>query len=422
MAAPARGVDFFATRGLDCVPDITVDFTGVGGLGDAYARCSSLRAIINKNAQALTNGEWQVMDDKKNTLDKYKGIKKLLRQPNPLQSWSEFVALIDVVRQVYGEVFVHAVVPEGFGVQDASALWVINPRYIDIELSGKMYLQSQLDDIIEGYYLSDGINKTKLNAGDVLHIRDISQNIGFCNDNVRGISRLVGLENTVKNIIMAEEAVYALNKDRGAQGMLVNKSKDVAGSIPMTPEEKKRIQTDYKMRYGLQQDRDKIIITNADLEWKQLTFNVRDLMLFEGMEYDIQRLADAFDYPYELLSSTKGVTYANRLEAKRDYYQNTIIPLSRYYAGAFTRFFGLNRDVFVVDYSDVECLEKSKQEKADTRYKQNQAWKIMVDSGAASVAEWRLAVGMDENIYKPDKTEEDGQRDEDTAEDGEERQ
>ena len=416
---PSGRLDFFATRGLKDIPDVTVDFTGIGGLGEAYARCSSLRSIINKNSQALTNGKWWVVDKKDNdAINKYAGIKKLLRRPNPLQSWSEFIMLVDVMRQVYGEVFVHADVPVGFGVRDASALWVINPSMIDIELTGKMYFQSKLSEVVSGYYLSDGINRTRLEDGEVLHIRDTSQNVMFGNENVRGLSRLVGLENTLKNIIMAEEAIYSLNKDRGAQGMLVNKTKDVSGSVPMTPGEKERIQADYKLRYGLREGADKIIITNADLDWRQLTFSVKDLMLFEGITYDIQRLCDAFDYPYEMIASTNGVTYANRLEAKRDYYQNTVIPLANYYAEAFSRFFGLNLDSFVVDFSEVECLKRSEQEKADALYKLNQAYKIMVDSGAASVAEWRLAAGMDEDIYKPDKTREDGQDTEDTTEEG----
>lgn len=414
------GLDFFATVGLPGIPDITVCFDGCNGLTDAYVRCSSLKAIVNKNANALVNGTWWVTDKKDNdVVEKYRGIRALLNRPNPLQSWSEFIATVDVVRQVYGEVFIHAVVPEGFDVTDASALWVINPMMIDIEITGKMYMQTKLEDVVIGYYLSDGISKVKLDSRHVLHIRDMGENILFGADNVRGMSRLVGLENTVRNIIMAEEAIYALNKDRGAQGILVNKTKDVAGSVPMLPGEKERIQMEYKAKYGLGLNKDKVLITNADIDWKQMSFNIRDLMLFEGMDANIQRLADALDYPYELLSNTKGATYANKLEAKRDYYQNTIIPTAKYYAENFTRFFGLKRDSFKVDFSEVECLKRSEQEKADALYKQNQAWKIMVDAGAASVSEWRLAVGMDEEIYKPDKRDNDEQGNQDTAEEGE---
>lgn len=411
------GIKFFGIKGIPGLPDVTIDLNSFDGITDAYNRCSSLRGIVNKNAMALANGKWWVVDKKDNdVLNKYKGIRSLLAKPNPLQSWSEFISLAYVMWQIHGEVFIHAVTPVGLGIEDASALWVINPANIDIKLSNKMYNQSDKDDIVLGYYLNNGVRQVKLDSKDVLHIRDLSQNIQFSSSDVRGKSRLCGLGNTIRNIIQAEEAIYYLNKDRGAQGMLVNKTKNVTGSVPLLPGEKDKIQQDYKMKYGLGVDQDKVLITNADLEWKQMTFNVRDLMLFEGIDANIQRLSDAFDYPYELLANAKGSTYSNRLESKRDWYQNTIIPTANYFAECLTSFFGLSRDSFVVDFGDVECLKKTEAEKADATYKQNQSWKIMVDAGAASIAEWRLAAGMDEEIYKPDKRDENGQQN--TTEEG----
>ena len=410
-------IDFIGTWGIKGLPDITVNLDSTDGIISAYNRCSTLRAIVNRNAMGLSNGKWWVVDKKDNdVLNKYPGIRSLLNRPNPLQSWTEFISLAHVMLQVHGEVFIHAVTPVGMSVQDASSLWIINPMNIDIRLSRKMYNQSDKDEIVLGYYLNDGISQVKLDSKDVLHIRDTSQNISFSSLDIRGKSRLSGLENSIRNIIQAEEAIYAINKDRGAQGILVNKSRDSVGNIPMLNSEKEEIQEAYKMKYGIGLDKDKILITNADLQWQQMTFNVKDLMLLEGIEANIQRLSDAFDYPFELLANSKGSTYANRLEAKRDWYQNTIIPVANYFSECLTKFFGLSRDSFVVDFSEVECLKKTESEKAEALYKQNQAWKVMIDSGAASIAEWRLAVGMDENIYKPDKQDEDGRQD--TTEEG----
>lgn len=416
------GFDFMSIQGYKNIPDITFNFDSIEGIDEGYNRCSSLRSIINKNSSALINGKWWIVDKKDNDVaKKYQGIRLLLNKPNPLQSWSEFISLVDVFRQVYGEVFIHAVVPVGFDIQEASALWVINPTLINIEITGKMYMQSSLEDIVLGYYLSDGISKVKLDPNHVLHIRDVSQNINFSPDNVRGQSRLVGLENVIRNIVQAEEAIYSLNKDRGAQGMLINKGKNVVGHAPLLPGEKEEIQREYKLKYGLGANKDKVLITNSDLEWQQMTFNVKDLMLFEGIDANIQRLSDALDYPYELLASSHGTTYANKLEAKRDYYQNNIIPLSKFYAENFTRFFNLKNASFVVDYSGVECLQKSESEKADVLYKLNQAMKIAKSEGVISTAEWRLDIGKDEEIYKPDQKEDnnDNKGNEDTAEEGE---
>lgn len=410
---------FMEWIGSGCMPGFCVDLTDFDGITRAYRSCSTLKTISNRNAAALTNGRWWIVDGKDNDVSgKYKGVSGLLRRPNPLQSWTEFLMQLDVYRQVYGEVFVYAVVPAGFGVQDAEALWVINPCYVDVEMTGKLYMQSEAEDIIQGYYLNMG-RRTELNRDHVLYIRDVNQNIGISQRTIRGESRLMGLEKCIRNIIQAEEAVYALNKDRGAQGILSNESKDMMGSLVLCPEEKERIQREYMESYGLSSGQRKVIITDANLRWQQMSFNVRDLMLFEGMEYNIQRIADALDYPYELLSHTHGVTYANMAEAKRFHYQNTVIPLAMVYAEKFTEFFQLDGHLLTVDFSSVECLMKSEVEKAEALSKQNQALSVAFEKGVISLAEWRLAIGMDEEIYKPDINTEDEENEQIAGEEGE---
>lgn len=380
-----------------------VDLDECSGIDDAYRRCSTLRTIANRIASAHNNGKWWLVDAKDNdVLNKYKGIKQLLRKPNPIQTWGEFMSQLDVYRQLYGEVFVYAVVPVGYSVQDASALWAINPKHIDIEITGKLYMQSNLDDIVLTYFLNVAGIRSELEKEHLLCIKDTNQNIRMNPSDIRGKSRLLGLENSIRNVIQAEEAVYALNKDRGAMGILTNETKDSVGNLPVTPEEKERLQKEYNSSYGLRAKQRKIIITDAALKWQQMSFNVEQLKLFEGMDFNIQRISDALDYPYELLSSGKGTTYANKLEAKKLLYQDTIIPISKLYAEKFTEFFGLDRASFFVDFSDVDCLRESEAEKADMLYKQNQAMKIAFDAKVISAAEWRLAIGMDENIYKPD--------------------
>lgn len=408
--------DFITYRVGGDVPDVTVNLDDLDGINDAYIRCSTLGTIVNRNAMALVNGKWWVVDRKDNeVIGKYAGIASLLKNPNPLQTWSEFIVQMDVYRQVYGEVFVYAVVPDGFSIQEASALWVINPCYIDIELTGKMYMQADVDDIIVNYYLNAGGYRNLLDKSCILYMRDLNQNLNMAPDNIRGMSRMVSVRNSIRNIIQAEEAVYSLNKDRGAQGILSNEAKDVTGTVPMDDKEKEDVQNKLNGRYGLKENQWKVIVTDASMKWQQMSFNVKDLMLFEGIENNIKRISEAYDYPYELMADGN-VTYANKIEAKRYHYQNNIIPISKIYAEKFTEFFQLKRDSFYVDFSEVECLRDSEAQKADMLHKLNQAYKIAKDAGIISMAEWRLAIGLDEEVYKPDKVTNNDETGENTGE------
>lgn len=408
---PGRGIDTMgdAMRGYDFMQirdysgkEITLNFDKYEGLGDAYNQCSTVATVIGRNTSALLNGKWWIVDKKDNdVLRKYKGIEALLRNPNPLQTWDEMMLQLDVYRQVYGETFLLAVKPEGYSVQDAAALWVLSPNHVIMESSGKMYLQTDISDIITRYAYQDGTNRFEIEPDAILHIRDTHQNISFSPSSLRGTSRLIGLEMNVANIMQAEEAVRALNRNRGAQGILSNDSSDAVGHVPLTPEEKTMIEGKLRNHYGMKLNQNPVIITDKNLKWQSMSFNVKDLMLFEGIDSNIKRVAEAYNYPYELLS-TENISYANKKEAKADHYQSNIIPLAELYADKFSKFFGLDRDRFLVDFSHVECLQKSESEKAERDYKQNQAMKIAYDQGVVSLAEWRLALGLDEEIYNPE--------------------
>lgn len=403
------GAQFFTFTGDKCTPGFTVDFNSIYGINDAYDKCSTLKAIVNRMALVIANVKLWILDDAGNDMsDKYKDLATLLKRPNFIQTWPEFMQQLDVYRQLYGEAFIYASVPIGFNNANANALWVLNPLFIDIESNGRLYDQSDIENIGLRYIFNSSGQRRELDPSNVLHIKDVNQNIDFAPNDLRGSSRLLGLETSLANIIQAEEAIYTMNRDRGAIGILSNDQKDISGTIPLTDEEKESLRNQYQSLYGLSARQAKVIITNASLKWQSISFNVKDLMLLEGIEKNIQLIADALGYPYDLLSTSKGVTYENKAEAKKLLYQDSIIPIANLYAEKLTGFFGLENAKIEFDFSDIECLKKSEKEAAETLYQLNQAMQTAYNNGVISRAEWRLAIGMDEDVYKPEQLRQSG--------------
>lgn len=410
-----RDMDFMAYSGSACSPAFCIKLNDFSTYDEAYRRCAPLSDVIDRNARALANANWWLTDNETDTdsLDKFPALKELLDKPNPLQSWSEFMSQLDVYRSLYGEVFVWAVVPIGATTLEATALWVIKPDYIRIELTNKLYFQSEVEDIVKNYYLNVGGKQTLLEKEHVLHIKDTYQNLNFNPTNIRGVSRIVSLENPIKNIIQAYEAIYSLNRDRGAQGILSNDTKDKIGALPVTPNEKEAIQNTYTENYGLLKNQLKVIITDASLKWQQMSYSVKDLMLFEGIQENITQITNTFGYPYELLGHKDGVTFANKLEAKKWHYQDTIIPTAKMYSEKFTSFFGLEGYKLYADFSDVEALKEAALSKADALYRSNQALEIAYRNGIISLEEWRQSIDLDQQIegntmYNGSSSEENG--------------
>lgn len=385
-----RGKDFFCFTGLGCSPAFRLDLKNCGGLNTAYKRCSPLATVISRNAMSLANGNVYVVDQDDNELKKYKWVISLLNEPNPIQTKTEFLFQLDTYRQLYGEVFVIKNIPVGFS--EPTSLWVINPEYIDIDLTGKLYNQSNIADIVKKYSLLTPKGKVEIDQENILHIKDVYQNIDFCHTNIRGFSRVVGLEDHINNIIIASEAIYSLNKDRGAQGILSNENKDPMGSIPMTPVEKKELHDEMQDQYGLLKGQWKVILSQFPLRWQSMTFNAKDLQLFEGLQENIKRIADAFGYPYELLATAQGATFNNKKEAKKLHYQDTIIPMSLLYGEKLSKFLGIEEGKLILDYSHVEALKEAEKDKASTISTLTNAYKVLYELNVVTLEEVRLAL------------------------------
>ena len=367
--SPARSVvkdengKFFYAFGF---PKTVKETVTILGQSAAYNICPPVNGIINRKARAFTNGKWWILDKEGDeaTGVNVTGLQKLLKKPNPLQSWNQLLSQAKVYEQVFGEVFFFAIIPAGFTDKSKiKALWVVPNWIINVRLTGKHYFQTELADIIEGYDISLNGSITPLPDGSVIHIRDINQN---STDVTRGQSRLASLQDPISNIVAAYEARNVLITRKGALGILSNQTRDAAGAVPLQGEEKKEVQDEFA-KYGLGKDQYQVIITNANLRWQPMTFPTRELMLFEEIEDDVRQIADNYDYPMYLLGFKAGSTFSNVGEAKKSLYQDTIIPEADGWADTFTNFFeldkqGLRLSVF---YDHLEVFQQSEKEKAD---------------------------------------------------------
>lgn len=392
--------DFFSFTGSCNSQPFSINLNSLSGLSEAYIKCSPVSTVIGRLSSAMANGKWWVVD--KNDNDKSnenRRIIDIIRNPNPLQSWTELIIQADTYRYVYGEVFFYFSIPVGliFTPQDAVSVYAINPEYVEIKTKGKLLEQSDVSGIIEKYIINTGSDIKEVSPDNMLHIRDNYQNLYIHANDIRGKSRLSSLEFEIRNIIQAQEAIYSLNSDRGAMGLITNKTKDTSGSIPLTENEKKQLREAYQRTYGIGVNKDKVMISDADVQFQQMTFNVKDLMLFEGIKSNIEQITDVFGYQFELLANSKGATFSNKSEAEKIMYQDTIIPFSKIYAEKFTKMFQLPDDQeIIIDFSDVECMKEGEKERAESLRAKNQANHISFTDGVITKNEWRQSIEMDE--------------------------
>jgi hypothetical protein len=369
-------------------------YSGLGSAVRAYQECAPLNAIINKKAQAYINGKTWLLNDKgkEATGAVAERLRKLMKRPNPFQTWDQFEAQAYIYQQLFGYSVILPIKPVGFDNSYATAVYNLCPAWLDIEPNEipdfKLADQKPYKRISWSY----GGVSVDLSLSDVYIMKDITPS--FCMLHLPE-SRVKVLGMPINNIIGVYESRNTLINYRGAQGFLTP-DKDPLGAIPLTAEGKEELQKDFR-RYGLRHEQWQVIISNAQLKWNQMGYATKDLMLFEEVEDDIQRLCDEYNWPYELTASSNGATFENKNEAKKLAYQDAIIPESIQNYSQWNEFFSTEKYGLILekDYSHIPALQEDAVKKAQARKQMNDALMVEFMADCITRNRWRELMGED---------------------------
>lgn len=361
----------------------------------AYEECPPLASIINKKAQAYINGEIFIMDQKEKESNSAvaKRTRALLEKPNLLQTRQEFEAQQYVYQSLFSFSVVLFIIPAGFkGVENASAMWNIPPNMLKFRETGKIFSQVDIKKVIQGVTLTYNGNETDLDLDSIAIFKDFTPSFHTL---ILPESRVKAVERPINNIIGAYESRNVLINYRGALGILSSDS-DKFGYVPIKDGDKKSLQQDF-LRYGLKDQQWKFIITSAAVKWQQMGIATKDLMLFEEIEDDIDRLCDQWNYPPYLMGSGQNSTFNNVKEAKAALYQDTIIPESINLTDQWSRALKLYDAglKMIKDFSKVPVLQADKVNEGRARLYLNQALLIEWQNNLITANQWLAMNGMD---------------------------
>lgn len=372
-------------------------YSGCPDAQRAYEQCPPVNAIINRKAQAYINGKTWVLNDKgkEATGAVAAKLRKLIEQPNPLQSWEQFEAQGYIYQQLFGYNIVLPIKPAGFKDNiDATSLWNLPPTMVKVEETNKLFYQADVEGMIKEIVLSYKGAETKLKASDVHIMKDFTPSFHTL---ILPQSRIAALALPINNIIGAYESRNVLINYRGALGILSNDpGGGQYGSIPLSPEEKDGLQQEFR-KYGLKNHQWQFIITSASLKWQQMGVSTRELMLFEEIQADTMAICDSYNYPYQLMSDAKGTTFSNLNEGKKLLYQDATIPEAQSMYGQWNKLFktaeyGLKIDK---DYSTIAVLQEDKVQAATARKTLDEALKVEFESGLITLDDWLEKLGED---------------------------
>jgi len=372
----------------------------------AYDFCSPLASVIDRVAEADTNGRIEFVDENGATLKretvnktpKLGRVKRLFKRPNPLQTWHEFNNEQVVICKKHGYCPVFMVRPKGMDAThtmwmfNISPLWITPHQNTDFDILAPE--SENKFNPIKNWTLSIYGQRFDIDAEDILVIKDgltastsgVRQNFGLPK------SKIEGLDYFISNICAAMEADNVLLKKKGPLGVFSYDQKpDMAGLTPMHEEEKDDLQQALN-RYGLSWGQLQYVISKTPVKWNPMSFNVEELKTKETIRMGIDGICDRFGYPAELMSG-KNATYENRSSAEKFLYQNNIIPFSLRRMAQYENYFEI--EGLVLDYDHLPVLQEDTLHAGQAAESLSNSLVADWETGMISMAEYRTAKGLD---------------------------
>lgn len=388
----------------------------------AYNYCSPLAAVIDRLAEADSNGILEFINEKDNTKvvnyrksPRLARIMDLLSNPNPFQTFQEWDNEQISLCKTFGYCPVWAVGEGGPDKSYSVALFNLNPFICKPQVNRNYDpLDEEQRKIgpIESWVLTINGKQHYIDSKDVFIARD-----GMITDpnTFLPISKVAGLDFFVSNICAAMEADNVLLKRKGPLGIFSwDPGKDIAGTPVLDPTQIDELQRMLR-RYSLSLDKLQYIVSKLPVKWSSTSFNLRDLMTKETIRAGIDGICDRMGYPAELMSG-KNATYENRNSAERFLYQNNVIPFSKRRMLVINKFFALDGSgsILNLNYNHLPVLQEDILKAGEAYNYEAQGLEVEWKNGMITWNQWQIAknreavTGMD--IYYPEWLEKYGKK------------
>lgn len=381
--APFYPLNFNGTR--DKKQPIMVDMSNLLAV---YLACPPLRAVIDRKAEMFSNMQIKLYKKKidkdgneiKEEVKNHK-VLDLLNKPTPLHSQNNWLILYSIYKDIYNQTFTYKL--KGTSIGYPRVLWHLPSGDMKVIPTGKLFSQYEMTGIIKNYALisgaDDGMTETEYQPNEIIHITE-----GTSASYIVGESKLKSLHLPISNIIGAYKTRNILIHENAGMTILSPNSKDSEGMLPFGDTERKRLEKEFRLNYGLRDDQMHKVFTTTPMAVTPLIFPVKDMMLFEEIEGDFAEICQAFGMSRDIFPSTKGATFENQWQAEKFTYINTIIPEAEKFLQYFNKDadFGLEANGLFLEpcYEHVDVLKEDEKTEYEAEKVEYEARKIKGES------------------------------------------
>jgi hypothetical protein len=352
-----------------------------------------LNIAISKGAEMFSNVIIEHVDRNGEVIEDSDVI-ALLNRPNPLQSFEQWAYEYYIYNAIYNTNLIY----KNYGTPSRiieplpSIIWNLPVGMIEIKLTGKLYDQTTREGIIEGYKLM--YQERVFTAEEVIHVTEgISANGG-----ISATTRIEGLQMALSNIVAIMKTLNIITTERGLIGFISadGSTSDTDGALPFDTEERERAEADYKKNYGVDGKNGHVTFTSAKIKWTPMTFDVKQLMLHEGLEDSFNQILGAYGldrriFPKSILANGALTEGSGVIDGLKATYQNTMQPFADKCCGQLTKDFRLRERPdggYLRARFDLPCMKDDELKEAQADLAFTQRNQILYQSNLIDAQSW----------------------------------
>lgn len=337
-------------------------------------------------------------------------MKKFLTNPNPMQTFKEFVKQFFIYKLLIGDSFIYgAGLPISKNIfETCDNYWILPAHNIEVKHPRKtqLFWADPNYNVVESYNLRSPYGNATFDPRMVMHVKDFNS-LDIGDQYFYGKSRLIAHKYPVANLVAVYEARNVIYTKRGAIGAVVNKKEDADGFIPMTEIEKKDIRNEFHKNYGLESGKDPMAIVDVPVEFVKFGMTIQELQPFEETLASASVIAGAYNIDSVLIPRKDHSTFSNLREAEGKVYTSTVIPEAIDFCENISNFLGLNDYGYYLDvnFDHVEVLAEARNKKEIAKRSITERCRIEFNNGIITLNDWRAALGkesIDNSLF--DKT------------------
>lgn len=361
----------------------------------ALIACTPFATVIERCGSMFSNGKFYVTDkDGNEHLDnekgKYSKIRSLLKHPNPIQSGRQFNKQVEITLKTFG--FCPIYTFRALRSEVPVSMWIIPPELFHVEIDPNIWKKSKLEDIVKKAWIMWGNENIHLENDEYFIVSDANADVSMSRQELSYNHVTDSLSKPINNWIAQMIARGTLIVDGGPKGVLCNNANgDIYGDSSLNPGEVDRLNENFKRKYGIVGKLFSILVTTANVKWVPITGNSEDLKLHQEDKECRNAICNALGINPNVLISDS--TYDNQNGAKRDAYQDLVIPDSENYCEALTKAIARDDEIVIrLDYSHISVLQEDKKNAASALSLVSNAIRNLYNDGIITLVESRREV------------------------------